>query len=79
MATMEDVAKMAGVGVNRFPCDQQDPVVRKRPENVFSKLCSLDYYPNYLSQLASQKSVIGVLMPDITNPFYVRVVSGIER
>ena len=80
---MEDVAKMAGVSVSTVShVINRTRFVRKETrERVLEAMRVLDYYPNYAARsLRSQKSrLIGVLMPDITNPFYVRVVSGIEK
>ncbi len=83
MATMEDVAKMAGVSVSTVShvINGTRFVRKETKERVLEAMRVLDYYPNYAARsLRSQKSrLIGVLMPDITNSFYMRVVSGIEK
>jgi len=49
-------------------------------EKVKSAMSELHYSPNLLARsLALNKShTIGVLIPDIANPFYPEVVRGVE-
>lgn len=82
MITIKDVAKDAGVSVatvsrvlNKDLAVTQD--TRNLVENSISKL---RYKPNLLGRnLRRRKTrLILVLLPNISNPFYARIVRGIE-
>ncbi len=82
MATIYDVAKRAGVStytvsavVNRSA--YVSPPLTKR---VLEAVRALDYTVNDLARsLQTRKTrTIGMLIPDIANPFYAQVVRGVE-
>ena len=82
MATIRDVAKRAGVSVptvsrvlNNHPKVASDLVKRVR-----SAIKALDYRPSRAAQrLRTQEStLVGVVLSDISNPFYIQVLRGIE-
>ena len=82
-ATLADVARLAGVvamtasrALNHTGYVSDD--VRKR---VLKAAAKLEYRPNILArQLKSQRlSAIGVLLPDIANPFSAELVNGVKR
>lgn len=82
MATIKDVAKEAGVSVatvsrviNRNGYVQEE--TRKLVEAAISKL---NYLPNEVARsLYFQKSkLIGLIIPDITNPFFPEIARGVE-
>ena len=82
MATIKDVAKEAGVSVatvsrvlNRNGYVQED--TRKMVEAAIKKL---NYLPNEVARsLYFQKSkLIGLIIPDITNPFFPEIARGVE-
>lgn len=82
-STLADVARLAGVvamtasrALNRTGYVSED--VRKR---VLKAAAKLEYRPNMLArQLKSQRlSAIGVLLPDIANPFSAELVSGVKQ
>ncbi|MGA8941582.1 MAG: LacI family DNA-binding transcriptional regulator [Thermoactinomyces sp.] len=82
MATIKDVAKEAGVSVatvsrvlNRNGYVQEN--TRKLVEAAIKKL---NYLPNEVARsLYFQKSkLIGLIIPDITNPFFPEIARGVE-
>ena len=82
MATIQDVAKMAGVSVATVSrvLNNSPLVCEKTRENVWKTIKNLDYKPNLLGRNLRriETRMILVLLPNISNPFYSRVVKGIE-
>lgn len=82
--TIKDVAKEADVSVATVSniINKKDkyvsPELKKRVEKAINKL---NYSPNKIARsLKVQKSFnIGVLVPDITNPFFAEIVKGGEK
>lgn len=82
MSTMRDVAAHAGVGLKTvsrvFNNDPHvDPGTRKR---VQQSLKALNYVPNTLARTfrAGKDAAIGVVVPDLTDPFFAAAVAAIE-
>lgn len=82
MGTILDVAKEAGVSVatvsrvlNESP--SVSPITREKVQSVIKRL---KYEPNLLGRnlRRSETKMILVLLPNISNSFYVKVVKGIE-
>ena len=80
--TLRDVAKRAGVSamtVSRVINGSAgvDPETQRRVE---SAILELDYVPNRVARgLVSQKTrTIGLIVPDVVNPFFAPVVRGAE-
>jgi DNA-binding LacI/PurR family transcriptional regulator len=82
-ATLADVARLAGVvamtasrALNHSGYVSQG--VRQR---VLKAAAKLDYRPNMVArQLRSQRlSAIGILLPDIANPFSAELVNGVKQ
>lgn len=84
-ATIEDVAKLAGVhkGTVSRALDERKrhQVAAKTIKKVERVARQVGYVPNTLARgLRTQNSMtIGVVIPDITNPFFPPLVRGIER
>ena len=85
MANLKDVAKKAGVSIATVSrvinnIGNVDPVTAKLVNSVIKEL---DYKPSKVAQrLRNQNSkskFIGLILPDIQNPFYVDVIHGIEE
>jgi LacI family transcriptional regulator len=83
MTTIKDVAKKAGVSVstvsrvlNGYP--HVDNVVRARVREVIQEL---DYQPNRVAQRlrAATSQLVGVIVSDIVNPFFIHAIRGIEH
>ncbi len=80
--TINEVAKLAGVSkatVSRVINDSK-PVNPDKREKVLKAIKELEFRPNPVARgLVHKKSgLIGVLIPDITNPFFAEIVRGIE-
>lgn len=82
-STLADVARLAGVvamtasrALNQTGYVSDD--VRKR---VLKAAAKLEYRPNMVArQLKSQRlSAIGILLPDIANPFSAELVNGVKQ
>ena len=82
MANIYDVAKRAGVSVSTVSAVVNDTayVSRTLQSRVREAIEDLGYRPNLLARsLAKQKShMIGMIVPDIANPFWPQVVRGAE-
>jgi len=82
MATIKDVARMAGVSVSTVSKYINGGNVRK--ENVTpirDAIAALDYRVNpFARSLKAQRSrSIGILLPDVTAPFYGAVLTALDR
>jgi LacI family repressor for deo operon, udp, cdd, tsx, nupC, and nupG len=82
MTTIQDVAKTAGVSVATVSrvLNNSSHVSEKTRENVMKAMKALDYRPNLLGRnlRRTETRMILVLLPSISNPFYSRVVKGVE-
>jgi DNA-binding LacI/PurR family transcriptional regulator len=84
MASMSDVAKKAGVSVATVSrvLNNSSSVNDATRSKILKAIKELNYQPNRVAKRLRSKSVssnlIGVLIPDIQNPFYVDVLRGIE-
>ena len=83
MPTIQDVAKKAGVSVATVSrVINQNPAVSDITyKNVMQAIDELDYRPNLLGRnlRRTENRMILVLLPSISNPFYSKIVKGIER
>lgn len=80
--TLQDIANMAGVSsatvsrvINNSPLVKPDT-----RENVLRVIKKLNYVPNALARSLSlnETNTIGVVVPDILNPFFGKIVRGIS-
>jgi len=81
-ATIEDVARHAGVSIRTV-----SRVINNRPDvadatrqRVKQAMLELKYRPNSLAQsmVTGSTKTIGVVLPDISNPFFGRAIRGCE-
>ena len=82
MATIRDVAKLAGVApitVSRV-INNTSYVSRETRERVEAAIEELGYVPNMLGpSLRFKKTMtLAVVVSDITNPFWTTIIRGIE-
>lgn len=82
--TIKDVAKQSGVSiatVSQILNNNQDKFSPKTVEKVLEAKASLNYEPDYFARrmIMKKSKTIGVLVPDITNPFFGTLLSGIEN
>jgi LacI family transcriptional regulator, repressor for deo operon, udp, cdd, tsx, nupC, and nupG len=82
MSNIQDVAKLAGVSVATVSrvLNNSPQVTPETRESVLEVIKKLNYQPNLLGRnlRRSETRRILVLLPNISNPFYGRVVKGIE-
>ena len=81
--TIEDVAERAGVSpatVSRVT-NNTVPVRQEKREKVMQAVKELGYSPNrFARSLRKQKSgIIGIIVPDISNPYFSTLIRGIEK
>lgn len=82
MATMKDVARMAGVSVSTVSKYINGGNLRgENAEAIRSAIDKLEYRVNpFARSLKTQRSrSIGILLPDITAPFFGAVVTSLEK
>ncbi len=83
-ATIKDVAKLAGVSVatvSRVLNDVNYPVSMELKEKVRSAVRTLGYVPNSAARNLRQEVSrdIGLVIPNISNPFYLQSLQGINE
>ncbi len=80
--TIQDVARLAGVGVGTVSrvLNNHAAVRESTRQSVLSAIRDLDYIPNpHARRIAGGKSyTISILLPVITTEFYVRLLDGLE-
>ncbi len=81
--TIHDVARRAGVSpatVSRVLNRSSHPVSARGRRRVLAAVRQLSYIPNLLARslLTQETSAIGVLIPDVSNPYYAAILRGIE-
>src|SRR6266700_6555874 len=82
MVTIRDVASKAEVSIATVSrvVNGNRPVHPHIRERVLKAIEELDYRPNYLARGLRQRntSMIGLIVPDNSNPFYAEVARAIE-
>lgn len=80
--TMHQIAREAGVSLGTVSHVINEKIAVSEPlrRRVLDAIASLGYKPNEVSRALRMRksSIIGVIIPDITNPFFPGVVRGIE-
>ncbi len=83
MTNIRAVAKKAGVSVATVSRAMQKPdvVSEKTRKKVEEAAQEVGYKPNMMAQVFRSKKTysILVLVPDMSNPFFARVISGIQK
>ncbi|MEG0372464.1 MAG: substrate-binding domain-containing protein [Enterococcus sp.] len=81
--TIKDVAKQSGVSiatVSQILNGNDGKFSPKTVEKVLAAKQALNYEPDYFARrmIMKKSKTIGVLVPDITNPFFSQLIRGIE-
>ena len=80
--TMRDVARLAGVSVATVSAviNGTANVSEIRTKRVREAMEALDYYPDHVARSlkVGHTSVVGMVVPDITNIFFPEVIRGVE-
>jgi LacI family transcriptional regulator len=81
--TLADVARAAGVSAKTVSrvINQNDYVSEETRQQIERAIEELGYRPNRMARsLASNRSfIIGLTVPDVTNPFFPEIMRGAER
>jgi DNA-binding LacI/PurR family transcriptional regulator len=82
MATIKDVAEMAGITVTTVSrvLNNRGYISEKTRQKVNAAMEELDYQPNEIARaLFRRKSnLIGLIVPDVAHPFFAELTSSIE-
>src|SRR5947209_9115143 len=82
MITIRDIARRAGVSVGTAShvLNGSVPVSDKLPDRVLAAMAELDFHPNQAARSLKTRSTrtLGMVIPDITNPFFPQLVKGAE-
>jgi len=83
VVTIRDVAKKAGVSVttvSRVLNNSDHPVNTETRAKIEAAIKELGYYPNAWARhlITGRTSIIGLMVPDITNPYYYGIARGAE-
>jgi LacI family transcriptional regulator len=83
VASITEVARLAGVSVataSRVVSEADYPVSVATRQRVLEAARTLDYVPNELARgmLGRRVPVVGVIVHDITDPYFAEVVRGVE-
>jgi DNA-binding LacI/PurR family transcriptional regulator len=83
MVTVHDVAKLAGVSSATVSRAVNTPAVvsPETLDRITRAIAKLGYAPNRIARSlkARASDTVGVIIPDITNPFLVKIVKGVEK
>lgn len=83
MATIRDVAKRAGVSISTVSLtfNQSSRVSRDKADKVWAAAKELGYRPNPLAQSLKRgrSNLIGIVVGDLSNPFFGVLLKEIER
>lgn len=82
MATIKDVAKLAGVSISTISrvLNAPDKVSKDKRERVLRAIEQLKYHPNALARglIHKKTKTLGILIPDISNYYYAEMFRGME-
>lgn len=83
MVTIRDVARHAGVSVttvSRVLNNSQHPINPETRERVLAAIKELRFYPNAMARSLqlNETRTIGLILPDVANPYYPGIVRGVE-
>ncbi|MEO8884227.1 MAG: LacI family DNA-binding transcriptional regulator [Devosia sp.] len=83
MTTLIDVAKRAGVSKSTVSnvIRGDVPVADETRARVEQAISETQYHPNAIARSLKARSstAIGIIVPDLTNPFYAELAAGAER
>jgi LacI family transcriptional regulator, galactose operon repressor len=81
--TMKDVARLAEVSVATVSAvaNGTAAVSQKRAERVRKAMEALDYHADQIARSlkTGRTQVVGIILPDVTNPFFPEVIVGAEE
>jgi LacI family transcriptional regulator len=82
MATIKEIAERANVSIATVSntVSGKRPVSTPLKDRILAAIRELDYHPNHVARSlkVKQTNMLGMVIPDITNPFYPEVMRGAE-
>ncbi|MGH9397148.1 MAG: LacI family DNA-binding transcriptional regulator [Terriglobia bacterium] len=82
MQTIRDVARLAEVSLGTVSkvINKKGKVSPELTQRVLRAMEALDYHPDQIARSLKvrQTQTIGMVIPDITNPFFTEVIRGVE-
>ncbi len=82
MATMKDVAQLSGVSIATVSrvINKSGYIDKETEKRVLSAIQELNYTPNHLARslIKRRTQTLGLILPDITNPFFPLLARAIE-
>lgn len=82
MSTIKEVAELAGVSIGTVShvIGGSVPVSVALREKVLAAICTLDYHPNHIARSLKTRTTrtLGIVVPDMTIPFYPQVIRSAE-
>jgi DNA-binding LacI/PurR family transcriptional regulator len=82
VATIHDVARLAGVGIGTVSrvINGNSSVKPETREKVLAAIKQLDYKPDPIarSMISKRTNAIGIIAPFFTRPFFMQVLQGVE-
>lgn len=83
MQTIRDVARLAEVSLGTVSkvINKKGAVSPRLTQRVLHAMEVLDYHPDQIARSLKvrQSQTIGMVIPDITNPFFTEVIRGVEN
>lgn len=83
MATIKDVAELAGVSIATVSnyLNRTKPVTQKTQIKISKAIEHLSYVPNYSAKTLKANSYndVGVILPNFNDSYYVQIFKGIEK
>lgn len=81
--SIKDIAREAGVAISTVSSviNKSKPVREETRQKVLKAVAKLNYRPNIIARGLRIKSTraVGVIVPDISNPFFAQVIRGMEE
>lgn len=82
MSTIKEVADLAGVSIGTVShvINGAVPVSDQLRSKVLAAIRTLDYHPNHIARSlkTSKTRTLGIIVPDMTIPFFPKVIRGAE-
>jgi LacI family transcriptional regulator len=82
-STIRDVARLAGVSSATVSAviNGKDCVSPRMLKRVQEAMNALDYHPDHMARSlkTGRSKVVGMVIPDLTNPFFVELMCGVEE
>lgn len=80
--TIRDVARIAGVSIKTVSrvINGDAPVTEDTRKRVLAAIASVEYRPNAVARslVTGRSQVVGLIVADVTNPFFPALVRGVE-